>query len=342
VTLAYDIVVGTGGLGTGIMLALEGNRTLGREESRPAQLLDRRDYCKLHIVSHYVQRLLGPRAPVVPVGKVGDDEAGRFVLAEMRAAGLDTSFVATSPCPTLFSVCFLYPDGDGGNLTTSTSASAEVTAADVEAVQELFRRHRGRGVALALPEVPLQARIALLGLATEHHWLRVAAVVPDEVEALRNSGALAQLDLLALNVEEAAAFGRTSPDAPVHDVVDAVVDELGAVGCTAGLVVTAGGRGSWSWEAGRLVHAPAVDGGGGVVSTAGAGDAHLSGLVVGLVAGVDLATANAFAALVSGLKVRSPHTIDPDLDVAAVVGLAARLDRSLPEELLAALGGTGT
>jgi ribokinase len=338
VTLAYDVVMGTGGLGTGIMLALEGNRTLGREESRPARLLDRRDYCKLHIVCHYAQRLLGPQVPVVPVGRVGDDDAGRFVLAEMRAVGLDTSFVATSAGPTLFSVCFLYPDGDGGNLTTSTSASAEVTAADLEAVQALFRRHRGRGVALALPEVPLGTRTALLALATEHEWLRVATVVPDEVEALRDSGALAQLDLLALNVEEASAFGRTSPNAPVRDIVNAVVGQLSGVGCSAALVVTAGGRGSWSWDAGRLVHAPAVDSGGGLVSTAGAGDAHLSALVVGLVAGVDLASANAFAALVSGLTVRSPHTIDPDLDVAAVVGLAARLERPLPGELLAALG----
>ena len=57
----YDVVVGTGGIGSGIFLALEGNRTLGREESRPAELLDQRDYCKLHIVCHYVQRLLGPR-----------------------------------------------------------------------------------------------------------------------------------------------------------------------------------------------------------------------------------------------------------------------------------------
>ena len=56
----YDVVVGTGGIGSGIFLALEGNRTLGREESRPADLLDQRDYCKLHIVSHYVRRLLGP------------------------------------------------------------------------------------------------------------------------------------------------------------------------------------------------------------------------------------------------------------------------------------------
>jgi ribokinase len=66
VTRAYDIVVGTGGIGTGIFMALRGEHSLGREESRPAELLDRRDYCKLHIFSHYVQRLLGTEFPVVP------------------------------------------------------------------------------------------------------------------------------------------------------------------------------------------------------------------------------------------------------------------------------------
>jgi hypothetical protein len=60
-------------------------------------------------------------------------------------------------------------------------------------------------------------------------------------------------------------------------------------------------------------------------------------VVVGLVAGVELAAANAFAALVSGLKVRSPHTIHPGLDAAAVIGLAERLGRPLTPELLGAL-----
>ena len=92
----YDVVIGTGGIGSGIFLALEGDHTLGREESRAANLLDQRDYCKLHIVSHYVQQLMGPDFPVIPIGKVGDDDRGRTVTEEMRNAGLDTSYVTQS------------------------------------------------------------------------------------------------------------------------------------------------------------------------------------------------------------------------------------------------------
>ncbi len=330
----YDIVVGTGGIGSGIFLALEGNRTLGREESRPADLLDQRDYCKLHIVSHYVRRLLGPDVPVVPIGKVGSDEPGRAVVEEMRATGLDLELVTTSPRPTLFAVCFLYPDGDGGNLSTSRSASADVGPDDVRQAARLFAAHPGRGVALALPEVPLAARMTLLQLATEHGWLRVAGVVPDELEEVRDSGLLGHLDLLALNVEEAATLGGVSASEAPEGVVEAALAALAKWRSSTSVVVTAGSRGSWSWDGRTLAHAPSVDLGGQVVSTAGAGDAHLAGIVVGLIAGLDLASANGFAALVSALKVTSPHTINPSIDAHSVVETAARRGLPLPESLV--------
>jgi sugar/nucleoside kinase (ribokinase family) len=333
----YDIVVGTGGIGSGIFLALEGNRTLGREESRPAELLDQRDYCKLHIVCHYVQRLTGPEVPVVPIGKVGQDDAGRVVLGEMRDAGLDTALVTTSPLPTLFAVCFLYPDGDGGNLSTSRSASSDLGASDVQQAAQLFAAHPGRGVALALPEVPLVARRELLELATAHGWLRVAGVVPDELEQVRDSGLLGLVDVLALNIEEAAALGGVSTERPAAEVVAATLAALADLRSPARVVVTAGAQGSWAWDGHQVVHSPACDPGGEIVSTAGAGDAHLSGVVVGLIAGLELGPANDFASIVSGLKVRSAHTINPDIDARAVVDAAARRGIPLPTELLDAL-----
>lgn len=329
----YDIVVGTGGIGSGIFLALEGNRTLGREESRPADLLDQRDYCKLHIVSHYVRRLLGPDVPVVPIGKVGADAAGRTVVEEMRATGLDLSLVTVSRQPTLFAVCFLYPNGDGGNLSTSRSASSDVAPTDVRRAAELFASYPGRGVALALPEVPLTARAALLELATEQGWLRVAGLVSDEIEEVRSSDMLTRVDVLALNIEEAATLGGVGPDEQPAHVVQAALQALEGIGSRGQVVVTAGARGSWSWDGEMLVHEPPVDPGGAVVSTAGAGDAHLAGIVVGLVAGLGLASANGFAALVSALTVRCPHTIDPSIDPRSVVDAARQRGLRLPQAL---------
>jgi hypothetical protein len=55
----FTQVVGIGGIGTGVAFALEGGHTLGREESRLGVLLTGRDYCKLHIVEHYIAALMG-------------------------------------------------------------------------------------------------------------------------------------------------------------------------------------------------------------------------------------------------------------------------------------------
>jgi ribokinase len=337
---AYDAIVSTGGIGTGMFFALEGNHTLGREESRAAQLLDQRDFCKLHIVCHYLRRLLGDTFVIVPIGKVGTDEAGRAILAELRVTGLDTTHVTTSPRPTLSSVCFLYPDGDGGNISTSRSASADVQPADVQAAGDVFVTHAARGMALALPEVPLRARVELLELATEHGFLRVAALVSGEVQEALAIGLLDRTDLLAVNIDEAAALvGEELAETPVGDVVRDVAAEVSRRYPHLSLVVTAGARGSWSWDKVRLVHTAALDVP--LVSSAGAGDAHLAGLVVGLVAGLDLAAANEFATVVSGLKVGSRHTINPELDSASVLASAEQAGRVLPDELRSVLADAG-
>ena len=109
-------------------------------------------------------------------------------------------------------MCFLYPDGDGGNLSTIGSASGDVDPEDVSCALPVFQRYRGRGVALALPEVPVATRAALLQQATEHGFLRVATLVPGEVDEVRTTGMLRQVDLLSVNIDEAAALARTPVD----------------------------------------------------------------------------------------------------------------------------------
>ena len=154
----YRRLVGVGGIGAGIFFALEGDHDLGRNESRPGRLLDVRDYCKLHIVAQYPTVLLGAREDqgpfhVVPVGKVGIDEVGLRLRAEMERAGMDVRFVDAVPGrPTLLSVCFQYPDGSGGNVTTIDSAASLVGERDVDAVERWLSPS---AIALAAPEVPL-------------------------------------------------------------------------------------------------------------------------------------------------------------------------------------------
>ncbi len=55
-----------------------------------------------------------------------------------------------------------------------------------------------------------------------------------------------------------------------------------------------------------------------VVGTAGAGDAHLAGILVGLAAGLSLRDAHQLGVLTAAVAVQSPHTINFELDREAL------------------------
>jgi ribokinase len=327
----YRAMLGVGGIGTGVFFALAGNHTLGREESRGGHFLDRRDYCKLHIIAHYVQTLLGPGFATLPIGKVGDDEAGRRLVEEMQAAGLDVRYVALCPGEqTLASFCLVYPDGSGGNLTTDDSACDRVDAAYVSRAEPEFARFAGRGIALAAPEVPLAARRRLLELGTAYRFLRVASFVSAEMQPAAESGLLGETDLLGINLDEAAALsGMPAAGRQPVEVVEAAVERLHGLNPAMLVSITAGRLGSWSWDGASLAHLPAWPAT--VVSTAGAGDAHLAGIVAGLAAGLAMAQAHELGALVAALSVTSPHTIAPQVERVSLRALAERLRVPLSE-----------
>ncbi len=313
--LRYRAMIGTGGVGSGVFFALSGNHTLGREESRGGRFLDRRDYCKLHIIAHYVQTLLGGAFRTIPVGAVGNDDVGRALLAEMAEAGLDIGLMATiEGKPTLYSFCFVYPDGSGGNMTTSDSASSAVDGAAVQKAQAEFSRHRDQGVALAAPEVPLHARRALLKLGTEYGFFRAAAFTTEELTDPAGREMLAGVDLLALNIDEAAAAAElescegTDPALIVRESAA----RLSRINPDMLISITAGSAGSWVWDGSSLTRCPKCEAH--VESTAGAGDAHLAGIIVGLTAGLSMPEAQQVGTLVAGLSVTSPHTINNEID----------------------------
>jgi ribokinase len=336
----YAAMIGVGGVGSGIFFALDDNHTLGREESRGGRLLDRRDYCKLHIVSHYVKRLLGPDFAVIPVGKVGDDQAGAALLEEMRQAGLDLRYMERAAGEqTLFAVCFIYPDGSGGNLTGSHSACASVDASFVGRAEPEFIRFAGRGIALAMPEVPLPARRKLLELGTTYGRLRAASFTSAEMRQIVQDDSLRLVDLLGINLDEAAAAVGSSPeDKPPEVIVETAVKALCSLDSRLQITITAGRRGSWSWDGGSLVHFAAFPAR--VVSTAGAGDAHLAGIIAGLTAGLPLAGAHELGALTAALSVTSPHTINPDVDRGSLREFASATHAPLSDAVWELLANT--
>ena len=320
----YQTMIGVGGIGSGMFFRLDGDHTLGREESRSGYFLDRKDYCKLHIIAHYVQILLGKEFKVFPIGKVGGDDVGERLMGEMQETGMKMDYVERSAGDqTLFSFCFIYPDGSGGNMTTSDSACSRVDGSFVAKSEAEFKKYTGKGIALAAPEVSLEARAKLLELATRHKFLRVASFTSGEIGNVIRSGLMQQVDLLGINLDEAAAAaGLSIMDHTPRSIVEAAIKTFIKINPKIMLSVTKGKDGSWIWEGAKLNHLPVVQVQ--VQNTAGAGDAHLAGLMVGLTAGLSVPETQQLATLTSGSSVESPHTINKETDRKALRIIADR------------------
>ena len=334
----YRLVVGVGGIGTGAFFALDGNHTLGRNESRPARLLDVRDYYKLHIILHYVAVLLGAHPSglpfhVVPIGNVGDDAAGRQMRQEMAAAGMDVNLVQTiAGAPTPFGICFQNPDGSGGNITATNGAAQMLTPADVARAEPLLRAHAGRAIVVAAPEAPLAARSQLLKMGTDYRCLRVAALASAEILPAQEMGLMRCIDLLAINEDEAALLaGRSFDEENPQPFLDDCARAVASFNAGMNLVVTCGKRGAYAFSRGAWDFCPALPVE--VVSTAGAGDALLGALIACLAAGVPLSnpgrprvaltdrpldSALDYGVLLAAFTITSPHSIHPDASVMSL------------------------
>jgi sugar/nucleoside kinase (ribokinase family) len=304
-----------------------------------------RDYCKLHIICHHIAVLLGTGAGgaafhVVPVAAVGNDEAGWLLKRELALAGADVTHVRSIDGePTMFSVCFQYPDRSGGNITTNPSAAAALEQSDIDVCEPLLVRDGPRTIVLAAPEVPLPIRDHLLRLGSEYGAYRVAAFASSEIEASRYMGMLSRTDLVALNEDEASALVRRrfDPQCP-EPFLDDCANELQDGSRQIQIIVTAGQNGAFALEADRWEYRPALQVP--VVNTAGAGDALLAGVTAALIAGMPLASAGDphgiasaldFGVLMAAHAVTSPHTIHPGANVASLLDFAERLGLSTAE-----------
>ena len=74
-----------------------------------------------------------------------------------------------------------------------------------------------------------------------------------------------------------------------------------------------------------------------VVGTAGAGDAHLAGIIAGLAAGLPLIEAHQLGVLTAAVAVQSPHTINFGLDRDALWACAEAHNAPLADAVRALL-----
>lgn len=325
---SLDYVVGTGGVGTGILFLLEGEHPLQKNESRPAFLTDFQDSCKLHIILHYVAKLVGSSIPVYPISRIGDDDAGRKVRQQMQDVGMDTRFVQTDPAlKTLFSVCFQYPDGQGGNLTTSNSACAAVTPADIDSFFA-WQDQDARGLVLAAPEVSAATRIHLLRRGKEHRCYTAASILASEAGYFVQGSHFADLDLLAINADEAKAILQAARiDSDRDDFAEVCVQYLYRQYPHLSSIITLGSRGAISCSQGRIERIQS--GSRKPVSTAGAGDCFLGVVLAALAHEVPLqneadlssetvCTATQVARIAAEIKIQCKDTIHFGINASTI------------------------
>jgi ribokinase len=312
--LRFTGIIGTGGIGSGKFFILNGDNTLGREESRSGHFLDVSDYCKQHIILYYIKVLLGPSLSVIPVGKIGDDDIGQILFNEMCETGFVMNRIEKVPhVSTLFSFCFYYPDGSGGNLTTDNSASAKVDAGFIEKAGIEIQKLGSKGIIMAAPEVPLGARQKLLELGKQHGLFCTASFTTGEIGYALDGGMMANTDLIAINIDEASAVAGSHVDkTDTTSIVQSAIQKLQILNKNIMVSITAGKKGSWCWDGHQLKSFPSIKTE--VISTAGAGDAFFSGILCGLTLGLHLFDAQQLASLVAGLSVTSPDTIHKGVD----------------------------
>ncbi len=216
-------------------------------------------------------------AAVTMIGRVGDDPAGGRMLDALGQEGVATGAVRRLPgVATGAAYITVTPNGES-TIVLDPGANARLRADDIKAEGETLAR---TAVLVAQLEVPLDAVVAAVGLATASGVRAVVSLtpvqpVPDQL--------LAGLDPLLVNEHEAASFLR-DPDVGHHP--EAAARQLLERGPRSA-VITLGARGAAIADRSgtRLVPAfPVAE----VVDTTGAGDAFAGALAAALAGGHDL------------------------------------------------------
>lgn len=283
-------------------------------------LLPRKDYCKLHIIFHYAAVLLNAlnaNTRIYPIGAVGDDPSAVKLIEMMKKAGMHTDYVKSIPhMHTLHSVCFQYPDHSGGNITESHSASSQVSTGMVLETENILLENNS--IVLSVPEVPLATRLDLIDLGHKNHAFVIASFLSEEMETVIRQRIIERMNLLAINLDEAAALAQVSPDRPVSEIVHCCIDAATQINPHIQLCITCGDQGIYGYSQGETEFIPAIE----VLvrNTAGAGDAVLSGIVVGLILGLpfignEKKTCLRLGRMIGAMSVTSEDTINLDIDL---------------------------
>lgn len=227
--------------------------------------------------------------PVALCSVVGDDEAGRALVAQLRSAGAEVTGVAIArDLATPQYAAMIAPDGELFAGTADVRAIDALTPDDLERV-----RPQLDGIAWLFVDCNLPAPLieACIELRLPSHW-RLAVDAVSVAKAPRLPANLSGIDLLFLNEEEAGACGGL-----------AAIARRGA----ANVVLSRGPRGIVVGD--LAIPAPAAT----PVDVTGAGDALVAGTLYGLLRGESLEASARVGSRLAALTVESTFSVRPDL-----------------------------
>ena len=282
--MRFENIVGTGGIGIGMLFHSDIMETLGRSESRPVTLSNAKDFCKLHIVFYYLSTFTKGTARVFPIGFVGNDIHGRNLIAEMQREGMDVNYLGVSPDEaTMISICLQYPDKEGCNFTAVNNATIHVTAEYVQNCMVKIGIDK-KSIVAAIPEVSIESRVAMLRMGKEKQAFNVLSVPVAEADEFLRQNIFLDCDLLAVNEEEGQAIlGRNLRE---KKLVSRLFSFLSNMNPEIQLLVTCGSKGAYSAVKSGMEYIPPLRAK--VINTTGAGDAFLGGTLAGLTRGLPL------------------------------------------------------
>ncbi|MEW2292976.1 carbohydrate kinase family protein [Streptomyces sp. NPDC006743] len=235
-------------------------------------------------------------------GRVGDDDAGRFVRAALEERGVDTSALRVDPAlATPLTVVLTRPDGDRAILTSPGTLPA-TGPDDVPEALLTGSRHVHAASYFLLPR--LAAALPALFATARAHGATTSLDTNDDPADAWAPGALAEVlavtDHLLPNAREATALAA-AVGAPQDAAPEAAAAALAALGPH--VVVKDGARGALAHDGRTLLRTPAVP----VrpLDTVGAGDSFDAGFVAARLRGLSTPHALEIAAACGALSTRA-------------------------------------
>ncbi|OGJ90434.1 MAG: hypothetical protein A2268_02910 [Candidatus Raymondbacteria bacterium RifOxyA12_full_50_37] len=150
------------------------------------------------------------------------------------------------------------------------------------------------------------------------------------MEIVREKKLLTYIDLLAVNIDEAALLGGISRREKVEKIVKACTQAAQAANPAIQMTITNGGKGAYACEGEQRLFLPSLKVL--VANTAGAGDAWLSGLLLGTLQGLPFISNDSIncvelARLVSAMSVMSGDTINFAINKQTLASFASKQGR---------------